>query len=203
MGRARRRVWGWATLELALIAVDDSVHGQEPWVTDGSAGGTQLLLDLGAGATGSFPAEPVSLPHGRVAFVADDGVHGRELWVSHGSPAQTTLLDLVPGAESSRPAELAVIDGVLVFSAWSETHGREAYWSDGTLAGTVRISDVAPGPLSSSPEHFVRAGRRLFFLATDHIRGFEWWSVDVPGGAGLFADGFESGDTTHWSTAVP
>lgn len=187
----------------ALVAVHTEAHGLEVWRTDGTETGSSLVADLAPGAQGSEPTGFVQLRDGAVAFVADDGVHGRELWVSDGTVSGTQLLDLVPGAASSLPQALEAIDGVLLFSAWSEAHGREAYWSDGTLAGTVRISDIAGGPLSSSPERFVRAGRRLFFQATDQVRGFEWWSIDVPAWAGLFADGFESGETGEWSTAVP
>jgi ELWxxDGT repeat protein len=183
----------------ALLVVDDGVHGAELWVTDGTAAGSALVRDLRPGPLGSDPTELVQLADGLVAFAADDGIHGRELWVSDGTSEGTVLFDLVPGAESSIPGALTAIDGTLVFSAWTEAHGREAWWSDGTLGGTARISDVAPGPKSASPKRFVKAGRRLYFLATDHQLGFEWWSLDVPAWSSIFADGFESGDTSAWS----
>lgn len=183
----------------ALLVVDDGVHGAELWITDGTAAGSTLVRDLRPGPLGADPAELVQLRDGLVAFAADDGIHGRELWVSDGTSEGTVLFDLVPGTESSIPGALTAIDGTLVFSAWTEAHGREAWWSDGTMAGTVRISDVASGPKSSSPKRFVRAGRRLYFLATDHQLGFEWWSLDVPAWSAIFADGFESGDISAWS----
>jgi ELWxxDGT repeat protein len=183
----------------ALLVVDDGVHGAELWITDGTAAGSALVRDLRPGALGADPADLVQLRVGLVAFAADDGIHGRELWVSDGTSDGTVLFDLVPGTESSIPGALTAIDGTLVFSAWTEAHGREAWWSDGTLGGTARISDVAAGPKSSSPKRFVRAGRRLYFLATDHQVGFEWWSLDVPAWSSIFADGFESGDTSAWS----
>ena len=185
--------------DLELLVVDDGVHGAELWITDGTAAGSSLVRDLRPGLLGGDPTELVQLRDGLVAFAADDGVHGRELWVSDGTSEGTVLFDLVPGTESSIPGALTAIDGTLVFSAWTEAHGREAWWSDGTMAGTARISDVASGPKSSSPKRFVRAGRRLYFLATDHQLGFEWWSLDVPAWSAIFADGFESGDISAWS----
>lgn len=187
----------------AVLAIGDADHGAEPWVTDGTPEGTELLLDLWPGPESSAPKDFVQLGEGVVAFAATDEIHGRELWFTDGTAAGTQVIDLVPGPASSLPQQLTAIDGVLLFSAWTEPHGREAWWSDGTPAGTVRISDVAPGPKSSSPERFARAGRRLYFLATDHQLGFEWWSADVPAWAGIFADGFESGDLGEWSGATP
>lgn len=189
--------------ERAVLAIGDGAHGAEPWITDGTQAGTELLVDLWPGPEGSAPRDFVQIAPGLAAFVATDESHGRELWITDGTTAGTQVIDLVPGPASSLPQELTAIDGVLFFSAWTEAHGREAWGSDGTPAGTARISDVAPGPKSSSPERFARAGRRLYFLATDHQIGFEWWSADVPAWAGIFADGFESGDLVPWSGVVP
>ncbi len=70
-----------------LFFFDDGVHGYEPWISDGSLAGTQLLIDLRPGAAGSI--DPGSLfeawlAGGRdvndwVAFAADDGISGLEM----------------------------------------------------------------------------------------------------------------------------
>ena len=73
----------------------------------------------------------------------------------------------------------------------------------GTAGGTVRISDVAPGPLSSSPQRFARAGNRLYFSATDQVHGYELWAISDDGSIPLFLDGFENESTGRWSEAIP
>ncbi len=43
-------------------------------------------------------------------FAADDGSHGRELWITDGTRGGTRLVvDLLPGEESSAPAELVTV----------------------------------------------------------------------------------------------
>ena len=71
--------------------------GVEPWVTDGTPLGTQLLLDIAPGNASSVPVEFFGHA-GKVYFTADDQVHGRELWVTDGTTAGTQLVhDSTPG----------------------------------------------------------------------------------------------------------
>ena len=53
--------------------------GDELWITDGTAPGTNLVRDIKVGEGNSFPASPAAV-NGTLFFSADDGVHGRELW---------------------------------------------------------------------------------------------------------------------------
>lgn len=77
--------------------------GIEPWVTDGTALGTQLLLDIVPGSQGSFPREFFGHA-GKVYFTAYDPIHGRELWVTDGTTAGTQLVhDGVPGPTGLEP----------------------------------------------------------------------------------------------------
>jgi hypothetical protein len=51
------------------------------------------------------------------------------------------------------------------------------------------------------PAGFVTAAGRTYFAATDGVHGFEIWSLAED--FELFADGFESRDTSRWSATVP
>lgn len=69
-----------------------------------------------------------------------------ELWVTDGTAAGTTMLkDIYPGSGGSSPAEFAVFDNKLFFTANGETHGRELWVTDGTAAGTTLVTDLNPG----------------------------------------------------------
>lgn len=107
--------------------------GAEPWITDGTPLGTQVLLDIVPGALGSSPAEFIGHA-GKVYFTADDQVHGRELWVTDGTSAGTQLVhDSVPGPQGLDPD----VDGGVSLGAtlhymsadgrlWSYAHGQGA-----------------------------------------------------------------------------
>jgi ELWxxDGT repeat protein len=93
---------------LVFFSADDGQSGCEPWVTDGSVGGTARLADVRAGAGSSSPSGFTEFG-GRVYFSADDGVHGAELWATDGSVGGTMLVaDCVPGFAPSSPTGLTV-----------------------------------------------------------------------------------------------
>jgi ELWxxDGT repeat protein len=64
----------------AFFAIDEEGYGLEPWITDGTPGGTRRLLDVRSGPAGSSPTRLLQVG-GRYLFGADDGVHGLEPWV--------------------------------------------------------------------------------------------------------------------------
>jgi ELWxxDGT repeat protein len=63
---------------------------------------------------------------------------------------------------------LAAGDGArVVFAADDGSTGLEAWTSDGTTAGTQRISDLNPGSPGAAPQDFAAPGTHMFFSATD------------------------------------
>ena len=80
------------------VDVDDGIHGNELWQSDGTTGGTFLLDDIYPGSTGTSVdgIEISSVPNssnpsdltdvdGTLFFTANDGVHGVELWALNGN----------------------------------------------------------------------------------------------------------------------
>ncbi len=77
---------------------------------------------------------------GKLLFEAGDNSAGVELWTSDGTAAGTTLVkDINPGAASSDPNDLTLIDDTLFFSAANGANGDELWKSDGTAAGTTLV----------------------------------------------------------------
>jgi len=71
-------------------------YGIEPWKSDGTAAGTQLVKDILPGSDGSGPTDLTNV-NGTLFFAARDGVHGPELWKSDGTAAGTKLVkDIAP-----------------------------------------------------------------------------------------------------------
>src|SRR4051812_29222041 len=82
----------------ALFVANDPIHGNEPWVTDGTAAGTHVL-ELAPGNAGSYVSGPfLPLGDGRALFAASGGSEGNELWVTDGTGGGTRLVkDIYPG----------------------------------------------------------------------------------------------------------
>ena len=120
------RIEHWAAAgSRVFFPADDGTTGEELWVSDGTAAGTFLLMDILPGARSS-EIRWLTAVAGRALFVADDGVHGRELWVSDGTATGTHIVfDLVTGAGSSLPEQLLAVNQGLLFSAWRPSEGRE------------------------------------------------------------------------------
>jgi ELWxxDGT repeat protein len=158
--------------------------GQEPWVSDGTEGGTQMLVDIRAGAGRSSMSYPMAPFGDRVLFTATDDQHGSELWISDGTSAGTRLVrDITPGSVSStgEPA-MAILGGKAYFAASTPANGTELWSTDGTEAGTSLVLDLEPGPASSNPAGFYAAGGRFYFAATSGGIRALWVSDGTAGG---------------------
>jgi ELWxxDGT repeat protein len=188
------------------FTADDGVHGNELFVSDGTAEGTQLVADIRPGANkygklSSFADNFVEF-NGKLYFTADDGVHGDELFVSDGTTEGTQLMtDLYPGknsygfAYSSYPDNFVEFNGKLYFTANDGVHGDELFVSDGTPEGTQLVTDLYPGENSygsinsSAPDSLVEFNGKLYFAADDGENGRELFVSDgTPEGTQLAAD---------------
>ncbi|MEZ5988818.1 MAG: hypothetical protein R3F30_06790 [Planctomycetota bacterium] len=166
---------------LLLFAAQDVPAGRELWVSDGTAAGTKLLVDIRAGTTGSSPNYLCRLG-GVVLFNANDGTNGAELWVTDGTAAGTKLLkDIRSGSASSSPNNLCRIRDKVYFAA-NDGSGNELWVSDGTAAGTVLLKDIntSSATASSTPASLCQLGSTGSFLfrATDGSSGIELWISD-------------------------
>ena len=176
----------------------DGVNGNELWVSDGTADGTQLVKDINPDNSnyGDAPDGFTEFDD-QLFFTADDGVNGNELWVSDGTTDGTQLVrDINPDNSNSgyyryAPYSLTEFDGQLFFTANDGVNGRELWVSDGTADGTQLVKDINPDNsiYSYAPDNLIVAGDLLFFTANDSFDGSElWFSDGTTGGTQLFQD---------------
>lgn len=128
-----------------FFAANDSVHGTELWVSDGTAAGTQMVKDIFT----IYDSQPndFTVYNSKLYFTAIDNTDGRGLWVTDGTAAGTTkLIDInsTPGANAN-VSNLIVHGNQLYFTATTATEGHELWVTDGTIAGTKIVKDIAPG----------------------------------------------------------
>jgi ELWxxDGT repeat protein len=160
------------------FSVNDGVHGDELWTSDGTAAATVMVDNISPGAGSSGPTNLTNVD-GTLFFAANDGVHAIELWKSDGTPAGTVMVkDIDVGAGSSSPQGLTNVNGTVFFDATDGTHGYELWKSDGTAAGTVMVKDIDAGAGSSSPQGLTNINGTLLFAANDGTHGFELWKSD-------------------------
>jgi ELWxxDGT repeat protein len=162
----------------SLFVADDGVHGQELWITDGTAAGTVLVRDIFPGV-GSATIGNFALLGSKVLFTADDGVTGSELWITDGTAAGTTRVrDIAPGAAGSAASGFVQLGNRLLFQADDGVNGAELWVTDGTTAGTILLKNIAAGATGSGVQSLTALGDKVVFQANDGVNGTEIWITD-------------------------
>lgn len=168
----------------AMFFATTAANGTEVWVTDGTTSGTQMLLDINPGIESGLPNAFHAMGNGRYIFSANDGVHGSELWVTDTTAAGTYMLsDINVGIASSVQSGPfggfhSLTAGKALFSGSDATHGYELWVTDGTVAGTYLVKDIAAGDASANIRSFAALENGWHsFVATDS-HGDEVWITD-------------------------
>ena len=162
-----------------IFAATDSAHGRELWITDGTAGGTSLLLDALNGSSGSFPSS-LSLIGNKLFFFEN---YGTALSVYDLNTNNKTSL----GAGFNLVYNSAVVvRDKLLFKSVDAQRGFELFVSDGTVSGTALLEDIRKG-VAGAFEYVTTEAEvstsavdgRIFFTANDGIHGSELWMSNV------------------------
>lgn len=176
-----------------FVAADDR-HGYEPWITDGTVAGSQLLADIWPGA-GSSSIGRFTVVGSRIFFIADDETNFNELWVTDGTPPGTRIVaNLTPNGIENRMAPptqfggMASLNGQLYFLRRNEQQRGELWRSDGTAQGTARIIEL-PATNFGFIGTLQVLGNRLYFRWHTSASGEELWSSDgTAAGTGMVID---------------
>jgi ELWxxDGT repeat protein len=162
-----------------LFSAFSTGSGTELWSSDGTTGGTVLVLDIEPGTASSSPRDMVVLGN-IVYFTATTVANGTTVWRSDGTTAGTFRVSTATlDTDGITTPALVSFNNRVYFSGVASGSSDFELWStDGTAAGTTRLLDLVPGTVGSFPSQFVVAGSRLFFSAFDPAFGSELWSTD-------------------------
>jgi len=159
----------------AFFQADDGVHGKELWVSDGTRGGTRLVLDIAPGNYGSSPWNFCAF-RGKACFSAWTKAAGWEFWASDGTSAGTGMVaDTFPGPEGGGFYSPVVMGKSLYFFARNSSSGPFAlYRYDGGGKAPVLVK----GGFALAWKEPVPAGKYIVFRGVTSAAGAEAWVTD-------------------------
>ncbi len=179
----------------AFFSAIDADHGEELWVTNGTAEGTHMVKDINPGLATS-DIQWITRFNDKVIFTATDGENGYEPWISDGTEEGTYMLKDIHELESSNAVGYCQLnESHLIFyamdfdSEMAVDGGMKYLWiTDGTEDGTKLVKAVDcqfPGQEENDNRWGanMRVGRRVFFKAEEADKdgvthGVELWVTD-------------------------
>lgn len=152
-----------------FIAVQSNNSEKQLWVTDGTIAGTSKLKDLSF----SYSISATAATENNIFFY-----HNKELW---GYNIVTDTLQLLKAFDyTSGDIKMYIMNNTLFFVANDGIHGKEIWKSDGTVAGTSLLKDIAPDPSAGGIDGDFKAlifKNKLYFVANVGT-GYELYSTD-------------------------
>ena len=178
----------------------DGVHGEELWVSDGTALGTYLVADIWPDTTydesGAYSSNPQQFiaGSGGMYFMAahreeplDPPIHDINLWLSDGNPGNASIVSGFELALVNSLENAVVMGGNLMIAGWDDTQGIEL-WRISSGSPT-RLTDIEPDGGGSFPNELTVVGDQLFFQATNSATsGIELWVTDGTAGGETLID---------------
>ncbi|HKV11912.1 MAG TPA: ELWxxDGT repeat protein [Thermoanaerobaculia bacterium] len=163
------------------FAANDVVNGWEIWRTDGTPAGTGRVTSFGFYDPFNRNLEPWQLEEAgsRLVFFATNGIDGYQLWSAAPGQPTTALADVCEELEEdcdlgNSGRRLGKVGGRILFRGVDAAHGPEIWSTDGTVAGTRRLSDICPGPCGGAASEAFVSGPAAWFSAVPH----ELWKSD-------------------------
>lgn len=150
--------------------------GQALVVSDGTSAGTQVVYGNTPGPS-PVTSSPVVASGERLYFLdyGETSNDPTQLIASDGTPGGSTVLLSVPEGsnQSLTPGLMPIGSGPTLLFEFDDGNGREAWRTDGTLAGTYALTDIAPGTDNAQFGQPLQIGERLYFRADDGVVGVE------------------------------
>ena len=172
-----------------FFAGNDGVHGLELWVTDGTAPGTRLVLDLVPGWESSIP-RLMTAAAGQLFFVAQVNGELPSLWRSDGTAKGTYRISPAGVSFDESSSILPATEGLFLCNA-TVSGSYRLWWTDGTEAGTNELAGIHCDYSTwlSGPPGAVLPDGDLIFSGGPHNGGHELWRSDgTPDGTSLLVD---------------
>ena len=172
-----------------VFAARTAAYGTEPWIGDGTPGGTRLLGDLVHGALGSYPQELTAL--GSQVFLSAGVEDCRNVWRSSGAAGDLAQVTAAAGfycQYGSGPTGLVASGGLLYFWFYTSDTDYQVWATDGTPDGLRQVTRLEPGPYSDPPRLVPLAGKVYTRIERPYPDESytDVWRIDGSGAARVF-----------------
>ena len=156
-----------------MLGADDGTTGLEPWITNGTPGGTRLLIDIFPGPAWGMRGSGTRLG-GLLYFPVVDPNVGRAIWQTDGTVAKTRFaFDPIPGSINSAPFELTAQAGRLFCVV---NQDQLAVFEP--ASGQQVLIDLDRGSYSPISRLIAVGSRRVLFHGTTTLGGEQLWETD-------------------------
>ena len=184
----------------------DSLHGYEPWVSDGTVTGTHMLKDINPGTANSCDDGSSSswtsfaILNNKLYFNPTEPTHGRELWVSDGTISGTVLFnDIVSGSTGSNLRNIVATSNKLYFGARISGYNYDLIWvCDETISGTKVLLDNTGNYIEDGGKYSFNS--KAFIIGrntSNQILGFEPYISDGTNAGSYMLANIDSAYTTN------
>ncbi len=154
-----------------LFVVSGGVHGSEMWATDGTAGGTRLLVDIYPGARNGAGHLFTRLDD-TIYFAAEEPGSARTIWQTKGTSASTRrTIDLTRSTPLSRVDHLFAHAGKIYVFMTTSPPGRELIAVD---LQTLQITTLMTGALDELGNPTALGSRRVLFTVRNLTQSTLW-----------------------------
>ncbi len=157
----------------SIMVVNDGIHGDCLWKTDGTTAGTSFIVDVSPACEDCAINGIYKINDSTLLFFAEIDNNTEALFKTDGTADGTEKLKNVRIDE-----EAYVSNGILYFSGRDNNNGYELWRSDATTAGTILLKEINTSSSSSNPEYFLEFNNEIYFAANDGINGTELWKTD-------------------------
>lgn len=175
--------------KIVFAAPNPADNKRELWVSDGSAGGTHMLMDINTVNYHGCVMNPAVVLNGHVYFTGNNGnpYSNEELWRTDGTVAGTSMVADLAAYQGnlawigSDPENLFTDGNMIYFQGRvDQIHGDELVAVSPSGSGGM-VADINPGGGGSFPQPIAVVNGKLLLVANDGVHGYELWThMSVP-----------------------
>jgi hypothetical protein len=159
-----------------FFIANDVVHGEEPWVTDGTVTGTRMLKDTDPNAGWGPIWEAACAMDGRYYLFATNGITAEvEMWASDGTTGGTIKLQDFVGAALPFGHKPMVVNGAIYFAL--ENAGNLELWAtSGAIGDARKVGTLANDDCTG---YYAELNGLLYFTQYDGNNTILWMTDGV------------------------